>query len=691
MEILRGIKEIPKKILKWVISNWKCMIFFVIFTICLCLLYFCDWKVHYANSVSKKTFLFMFTFDVMLTLLLAEVMHPGMMILLTSILLVFLQIITPAEAFVGFSNNSTLTVLVALIISEAVDKTGGLKFVGRFLLPDTPQKYIWPSAIRLFPFVMAVSLFLNNTPVVAMSIPLIFAWTKTSTQPASKLLLPMCYAIQYAGMNSILGTSTNLVAKGLILNQVDIVNSKYNLNMQVTVPMFEIGIVAFPLTVVGFLYCAFCSFLVPKTEIEEPPKNHSEFIIPVKIGPKSSHINKQLKDTVLFFPSHGKLFRIKRGTIFKPKPTDILQEGDILYYLAPYELLNDVYAYSGIIPESSFAKEMMSTNRELKVYEVCYGGNSEMLNKKFQTFYKNHFFGILGVSYNSNEDALEGINENDELMEEAEENEEEEKINEMFKDEINEQKIQPTLSYLICTDSEFATEEYFPSPFQLVLPLNVQLPQPMVIYKTILALLAIAIPVITDVLNAAPFVVAAFVFVFILLVTNTITIKDLFKAVDVPLICILGASFGLVEGMVKTNVGALLARSLTRAFLPLGKFGILSALVIPTMLLTQSLSNAAVFALMFPVVWETYWGTDPTGLERGRVIGLKSSMYAVMIATSSVFLLPFGSNKTLMIMKKGNYKIKDFIIFGIPLMILSFVAAVGLSYLFFEVVWPDNY
>ncbi|EDR28938.1 sodium/sulfate transporter, putative [Entamoeba dispar SAW760] len=309
MEILKCIKEIPKKILKWVISNWKCMVFFVIFTICLCLLYFCDWKVHYANSVSTKTFLFMFTFDVMLTLLLAEVMHPGMMILLTSILLVFLQIITPAEAFVGFSNNSTLTVLVALIISEAVDKTGGLKFVGRFLLPDTPQKYIWPSAIRLFPFVMAVSLFLNNTPVVAMSIPLIFAWTKTSTQPASKLLLPMCYAIQYAGMNSILGTSTNLVAKGLILNQVDIVNSKYNLNMQVTVPMFEIGVVAFPLTVVGFLYCVFCTFLVPKTEIEEPPKNHSEFIIPVKIGPKSNHINKQLKDTVLFFPSHGKLFR----------------------------------------------------------------------------------------------------------------------------------------------------------------------------------------------------------------------------------------------------------------------------------------------------------------------------------------------------------------------------------------------
>lgn len=206
-----------------------------------------------------------------------------------------------------------------------------------------------------------------------------------------------------------------------------------------------------------------------------------------------------------------------------------------------------------------------------------------------------------------------------------------------------------------------------------------------------MALLAIAIPVITDVLDVTPFVVAAFVMVFVLLITKTISIKDLFKAVDVPLICILGASFGLVEGMVKTNVGALLARSLTRAFLPFGKIGILSALVIPTMLLTQTLSNAAVFALMFPVVWETYWGTDPTGLDRGQVIGLKSSMYAVMIATSSVFLLPFGSNKTLMIMKKGNYRIKDFIFFGIPLMVFSFLAAVGLSYLFFEVVWPDSY
>ena len=109
------------------------------------------------------------------------------------------------------------------------------------------------------------------------------------------------------------------------------------------------------------------------------------------------------------------------------------------------------------------------------------------------------------------------------------------------------------------------------------------------------------------------------------------------------------------------------------------------------MSLTQVLSNAALFALLFPVVWETYWGADPAGADRGKVIGLKSSMYAVMIATSSVFLLPFGSNKTLLVMKKGNYKIKHFIMFGIPLMVVSYFGSVGLAYLFFEVIWPDNY
>ncbi|ELP94206.1 sodium/sulfate transporter, putative [Entamoeba invadens IP1] len=663
-------------------GNWKVMIFFVIFTTCLSLLYFVDWKVHYKDSVTTKTYLFMFTFDVMLTLLLAEIVHPGLMLLFTSILLVFLGIITAQEAFMGFANNSTLTVLVALIISEAVDKTGGLKFAGRFLLPDTPQKYIWPSALRLFPFVMLVSLFLNNTPVVAMSIPLIFAWTKTSTQPASKLLLPMCYAIQFGGMNSILGTSTNLVAKGLILNQVEIVNQKFNLNMQVTIPMFEIGLVALPLTIVGLLYTSFFTFLVPNTDIPEQTAGQSEFLIPVKIAEGSSHINKKLKDTVLFYPSHGKLFKIKRGELMEPKPDEILKEGDVLYYLAPYQLLNDVYVYSGIVPESRFAKEMMSSNRDLKVYEVCFGGASQFIHKKFPNFVNTQFFSILGISYKK-------IDENDQ-------NEEEkvligDDMGSLCKEELAESVIESTRSYLICSTESFENSENYPNPFQLVLPLDVSLPQPMVIYKTILALLAIAIPVITDVIDASPFVVAAFVMVFILLVTKTISIKDVFKAVDVPLICILGASFGLVEGMVKTNVGALLARSLTRAFLPFGKIGILSALAIPALLLTQSLSNAAVFALMFPVVWETYWGADPTGMDRGQVIGLKSSMYAVMIATSSVFLLPFGSNKTLMVMKKGNYRVKDFIIFGIPLVFFSLVAAVGLSYVFFEVIWPDNY
>ncbi|KAL7720726.1 Sodium/sulfate symporter [Entamoeba marina] len=668
------------------VSYHKCVIFFIIFTTCLTTLYLFDWKVHFASSITPKTFLFMFTFDVMLTLLLAEILHPGLMIFFTTILLVFLKIITPAEAVIGFSNNSTLTVLVALIISEAVDKTGGLKFIGRYLLPETPQSRIWPSALRLFPFVMAVSLFLNNTPVVAMSIPLIFAWTKTSTQPASKLLLPMCYAIQFSGMNSILGTSTNLVAKGLILNQVENVNQSFNLNMQVEVPMFEIAIVAFPLTVIGLLYCSFCTFLVPQTEITEQKNDQTQFIIPVRIQSVSSHIGKRLSDTVLFFPPHGKLFKMKRGNVFSPQPDTIIHEGDILYYLAPYELLNSVYCYSGVVPESSFSENLVCNSKDLKVCSVCFGGGSSFLDKPFNTQYNGHSFGILGVSYDENE-----LDFNDDVEIEDAEDAKNLYITNFLSEELNEKPVLSTSSYLICTDKTYASEPFYPSPFQLVLPLNVQLPQPLVLSKTIIAILSIAIPVITDITGTAPFVVAAFIMVFIMLISHTIEISDIFRAVDVPLVCILGSSFGLVQGMVKTNVGALLARSLTRAFLPFGKIGILSALVIPTMMLTQSLSNAAVFALMFPVVWETYWGTDPTGVDRGMVIGLKSSMYAVMIATSSVFLLPFGSNKTLMIMKKGNYKIRDFIVFGGPLMIVCFFAAVGLSYLFFEVIWPDNY
>ena len=63
--------------------------------------------------------------------------------------------------------------------------------------------------------VAAMSAFLNNTPVVAMMLPIVQDWAKRIGISPAKLLMPLSWATILGGTVTIIGTSTNLVVTGL--------------------------------------------------------------------------------------------------------------------------------------------------------------------------------------------------------------------------------------------------------------------------------------------------------------------------------------------------------------------------------------------------------------------------------------------------------------------------------------------
>ena len=149
------------------------------------------------------------------------------------VLLAALGIIKPEEAFGGFANSGMLTVGALFIVAAALRETGVMEFVGERFLGhvETEAKALFYMAVVLIPSAMV----LNNTPKVALLVPVLIAWCRKRRISPSRLLMPLSFLSILGGTCSLIGTSTNLVVQGLLI--------KSRLR---PMSMFEIGWVGFP-------------------------------------------------------------------------------------------------------------------------------------------------------------------------------------------------------------------------------------------------------------------------------------------------------------------------------------------------------------------------------------------------------------------------------------------------------------
>ena len=136
--------------------------------------------------------------------------------MLLVVALVVVGVISPQEGLAGFSNEATLTVAFMFVLSAALLKTGALQQVagmlaGRFR--RQPQK----TTLLLLLVVALCSAFINNTPVVAVFIPVVNRIAATAKMKASKLLIPLSFASIFGGLCTLIGTSTNILVSGIAI------------------------------------------------------------------------------------------------------------------------------------------------------------------------------------------------------------------------------------------------------------------------------------------------------------------------------------------------------------------------------------------------------------------------------------------------------------------------------------------
>lgn len=234
----------------------------------------------------------------MLTALILDLMRPGMILL--SIVIIFLcaGIITPEQMLDGFSNKGMITVALLFLVSEGVRQSGALNLIIKKLLPQQNTSVL-RAQIRMLPVISFISAFLNNTPVVVIFAPIIKRWAERMRLSATKFLIPLSFATILGGMCSLIGTSTNLVVHGMVLD------AGYE-----GFSMFELGKVGIFICIAGLIYLfALSKRLLPDSrkdyvnqEEEEPSQNLHR--VEVIIGARFPGIKKTLGE-FNFFRHYG--------------------------------------------------------------------------------------------------------------------------------------------------------------------------------------------------------------------------------------------------------------------------------------------------------------------------------------------------------------------------------------------------
>jgi anion transporter len=204
------------------------------------------------KNVSFEAGITFFVIILMFAALLTDRYEADVVMFLSLISLMLFGIVSPQEALVGFSNEGVMTIAALFVIVSSIQHSSLLHMSARLIFGTA--KTLSSAVGRMMFLVSTLSAFFNNTPLVALFMPIVKSWARHHGYPVSKLLIPLSYAAILGGMCTLIGTSTNLVVSSLL-----------KMYGHQGLSMFELALVGIPCSIVGLLYMIFIGGkLLPK-------------------------------------------------------------------------------------------------------------------------------------------------------------------------------------------------------------------------------------------------------------------------------------------------------------------------------------------------------------------------------------------------------------------------------------------
>jgi di/tricarboxylate transporter len=590
------------------------------------------------------TFDLVLVFAVLLFILISlywNLMGVSFTFLIGVITLGFFGIITPSEIINGFGNEQVAVVILMLLFSDVIKKTDIIEFSfdRLFRRVKTYKGFI----SRMVLAVAAFSMFLNNTPLVAVMMPYVNSWTKRNNFSPSKFLIPLSYASIVGGSATLIGTSTNLIVNSMVIDQ-QILPGLKPLNM------FDFAWVGIPMIILGWLYLViFGNRLLPAhNNIESDLASGSrEYVVEAKVRSKSHLIGQTIGESGLQDIKGLSLTAIIRKSItIIEVPSDIvLDQGDVLVFKGETHNIADLLnTKSGLVlPEVGMLSRLSRAN----VNEVVVSQNSALINKSVRDSNFRGKYDAAIIAVHRNGERIEGkpggvvLKAGDVLL--------------LFAGENFKSRTKDTFDfYFITRVTEYINLEW---------------------YKTLILIGGIAAVITLAALNIISLFMGLIIMILISMALKVTNPKEIPNNIDYNLALVIVLSLALGTAMIKSGAADLFANGVVSAFLPFGKIGVLVGIYFITAILAAYITTKAAVAIVFPIA-----------LSVAQLLGVTGTPFvlAVAYAAACTFMTPHGYVTNLMVYGPGGYSFKDFMRIGLPLTVVYMAVAVTiLSLIYF--------
>ena len=295
--------------------------------------------------------------------LLKNIAGPDVLMLGSLAMMLAADTVPIPEGLKGFSNKGLLTVACLFVVAAGISNTGALDYYMGKLLGH--PKNAASAQIRLMVPVAFVSAFLNNTPVVAIMIPILQKWSRRVNIPNSQLMIPLSFASILGGTCTLIGTSTNLVVEGMMRERYPDVRP---------MGLFALSIYGVPVALSGMAYILIASpFLLPggagRADAAELQKKNDDSMLEdslavgAVVAPKSPVIDQPV--ATLRGLNGLYLVSVQRGDMLlrAVTPEFMLEEGDILHFTGLVESIGEVCVEHGLLPLTHEVEESLQKQK----------------------------------------------------------------------------------------------------------------------------------------------------------------------------------------------------------------------------------------------------------------------------------------------------------------------------------------
>lgn len=550
-------------------------------------------------------------------------------------------IISAEDGLSGFSNTATVTVGAMFILSAGLFKTGFVNSLGAWVVKMYRVNF-WVALAATMVLTGMLSAFINNTPVVAIFIPIMLAVAREIKKSPSTLLMPISFAAMFGGVSTLIGTSTNIL--------VSTIAERYGL---AAFGMFEftpLGLIFFACGTVYMLGVG--TRLIPKRRLQKSLTDEfgmGDYLTEIVLEPQAQSVGKTVAQCPLVSEVGVEIIEVIRDSkhLRLPPSRTVLQAGDMLRIVANVEMIKKLQEREGIKikPQMSW-KDDDSRADETTLVEAIIAPNSPLEGKTLKQMKFRDIYGAIVLA----------IRHRGTLM----------------REHVGTTKLQAGDSLLIEARTEdidrLKEDEAFVFVSEVGLPKFRK-------EKTIPALAIIVGVVGTAALGLLPIVVSAIVGTVLLVLTGCITIEEAYKAIDWKVIFLLAGALTLGVALEKTGAALLISQFLVGTVGTYGPIALIAAFYLLTTLLTETMSNNATAVLLAPIAIAT---------AHGLQVDPRPFLMAICFAASASFMTPVGYQTNTMIYSVGQYRFSDFLRVGTPLNILFLVLAT----IFIPQFWP---